>query len=308
MKRTGEFIAFGGIAALLHVAFFAIAPRSGSQSSGAGGNAMVTLQAADPTIADLVETWQRPVQTRPQLDTRLEDPTAATLAPTVPQFELATAPRAAIETRLREPEVDETLAVDTSTAPPPPEPEPEPAPEPKPEPEPVPDPAPEPEPVPEPQPAPEPTPAKPAKPAPKPEPAPADARKAEQNSAGVAGQRAAGSGASAQAGRSGGSDVATGNAGQSAKLKSIWGAKIRARIERRKRYPAGARGQGRVVVQLVVSRTGQLISHRVTKSSGTPAFDKAALQAITRAGKFPSAPKKLQVSQMTFNLQMTFSK
>ena len=96
--------------------------------------------------------------------------------------------------------------------------------------------------------------------------------------------------------------------GQQAKLQNIWGAKIRARIERRQRYPNGASGNGHVVVRLTVARSGQLLSHRIAKSSGNAAFDQAALRAVVRAGRFPSAPKTLDLQQLTFNLPMTFSK
>ncbi|MFW8637359.1 TonB family protein [Cribrihabitans pelagius] len=278
MKHAAEFTVFAGIAALIHIALFATAPGSGAQSSGAGGDAIVSVQAADATVAEMVEAWERPPQAEPQLETALAPPAQAPAAPAVPQFELAQAPRAAAQIAPARPEPAEAPQADT--APPPP---PEPVPEAKPEPKPRPRPRREPEPQPQ-------------------------VRQAEQTSAGRAEQRAAGSGGNAQAGRAGGAEAATARSGQQAKLQGIWGAKIRARIERRKRYPAGARGKGRVVVRLTVARSGQLLSHRIAKSSGNAALDQAALQAVARAGKFPAAPKKLNLSQLTFNLPMSFSK
>ncbi|ATG40420.1 TonB family protein [Phaeobacter piscinae] len=283
MKRAAELTVFAGIATVIHVALFASAPRSGAEASGGGSDAMVSVQAASATVAEMVETWERPPQTQPQIDTALTPPQTAPTAPVVPQFELAQAPSAARQIALAKPTPDDKLQLDTTPPPPPPPPQ-------KAEPQPDPDLRPR------------------AKPRPKQEPTPQTAQKAKQTSAGRAAQRAVGSGGGAQAGQAGRAAAATAQAGQQAKLKSIWGAKIRARVERRKRYPSGARGNGKVIVRITVARNGQLISHRIAKSSGNAALDQAALQAVARARKFPAAPKQLSLNQMTFNLPMTFSK
>ena len=227
----------------------------------------------------MVEAWERPPQTTPQLKAEPAQPLAVPAAPVVPQFELARAPRAAVQIALAAPAPADVPEADTAP-PPPPEQKPEPVAKPEPQP----------------------------RPRPKREPEPQQARKAQQASAGRAGQRAAGSGGGAQAGQASNSAAATAQAGQQARLQTVWGAKIRARIERRKRYPSGASGSGRTVVRLTVSRTGQLLNYRIAKSSGSAAFDQAALTAVARAGKFPAAPKKLGLSQLTFNLPMNFSK
>ena len=275
MKRAAELTVFAGIAALIHAALFAAAPRSGAQSSGAGGNALVSVQAADATMAEMVEAWQRPPQAMPQLQPDLTRPPAVPAAPAVPQFELAQAPRAAAQIALARPAPAQTVEVDTAP-PPPPEDKPEAAAKPEPQP----------------------------RPKPKRAPEPQQARQAAETSASRAGQRATGSGGGAQAGQAGGSAAATAQAGQRARLQAVW----RARIERRKRYPSGASGSGVAVVRITVSRSGQLLNSRIAKSSGSAVFDQAALQAVTRAGKFPSAPKKLSLSQLTFNLPMSFSR
>ncbi|MGR3760661.1 energy transducer TonB family protein [Roseobacteraceae bacterium NS-SX3] len=259
MKRAAELTAFTGLAVLIHLALFAAAPRSGAQSSG---ETAVSVRAADATVAEMVEAWERPPEARPQLDADLTPPPAPA-APSVPQFDLPRAPRAAAQLALAKPAPAGVPEADT--APPPRPPEPKPAPEAEPKPRPAPKRAPEP-------------------------------------------QQAAGSGGGKQAGQSGSSAAATAQAGKQAELRSIWGARIRARIERRKRYPAGTRGRGQVVVRLTVARSGRLLSHRIAKSSGTAAFDRAALQAVARAGKFPAAPKELGPGQFTFNLPMTFSR
>ncbi|WP_254604365.1 TonB family protein, partial [Leisingera sp. ANG59] len=129
-----------------------------------------------------------------------------------------------------------------------------------------------------------------------------------RNAAGQAGQRAAGAGGGAEAGQSGGARTATADPGREAKLRNVWGNKIRARIERRKRYPSGARGQAQVILRLTVARDGRLLDHRIAKSSGIAAFDQAALAAVARAGKFPPAPKKLQASQIRLSLPVSFTR
>ncbi|WP_027257569.1 energy transducer TonB [Leisingera aquimarina] len=278
MKRAVELTVFAGIAVLIHVALFARVPSSGAQSSGAGGTAMVSIQAAPDAVAEMAEAWEQPPQTSPRIAAQSVEPLPSANLPSLPHLALDQAPRAAAQIAILAPARADNLQIETAPPPPPP---------PKPR---------KPEPKPEPQ----------HKPAP--EPQPQQARKSEQTSAGRAEQRAAGSGGGAQAGQSGGAQAATAESGRRAKLRSIWGAKIRARVERRKRYPAGASGKGQVVVRLTVSRSGQLLSHRVARSSGIAAFDQAALQAVTRAGKFPSAPKKLQINQISFNLPMSFSK
>jgi periplasmic protein TonB len=201
----------------------------------------------------------------------------------MPQFDLAQAPRVAVLVALAEPEMKQVVEVDTAPPPPPPPPEPEPEPQPKP---------------------PASKPSAPKSPAPK----PPVAKTSQQTSAGRPAQRAAGSGGGAEAGVAGGASTATTSAGQTAKLKSIWGAKIRSRIERRKRYPSGQRGKGRVVLGITVAASGKLINYRVAKSSGVAGFDQAALKAVSRAGKFPSAPKQLGGKPFTFNLPMSFSR
>jgi protein TonB len=297
MKRAAEFTLFAGLAAFIHVSLFATAPQSGVQSSGAGGDARVSIKAASASLAEMVEAWERPtprVQLKnPDLTQPQTQPTTPPTTPKMPQFDLAQAPRVAVLVALAEPELKQVVEVDTAPPPPPP---------------PLPPPPPEPEPEPQPKPKPPEKPA-PKQPAPKPPaPKPPVAKTSQQTSAGRPAQRAAGSGGGAEAGVAGGASAATTSAGQKAKLQSIWGAKIRSRIERRKRYPSGQRGKGRVVLRITVAASGKLINYRVAKSSGVAGFDQAALKAVSRAGKFPSAPKQLGGKPFTFNLPMSFSR
>jgi protein TonB len=275
MKRAAELTLFAALAGVIHVALFARTPDSGIKSSGSGGDATVSIQAAPETIANMVETWEKPPETLPQPTLETSEPTPQAQAPVLPQFDLAQAPRAAVQVALFKPERSDSPEVD-STPPPPPPPKPQPKPEPKPEPEPA--PKPQPKPAPEPQPK---------------------AQQAAVTSAGRAEQKAAGSGGSAQAGQAGGSQTSTADAGRQAKLQTIWGAKIRTRIMRRM---PNSRDKGVVTVYLKVSRDGQLLSSRILKSSGNAKLDQLALTAVKRAGRLPKAPKKLAGAYSEFRL------
>ncbi len=334
MKRAFETTAFTGLACLILIGLFGLFPKTGAQSSGAGGEELISLQAAAATVVEMVETWERPPLTPQNVEIETLTPTEATPPPSL-QIELSQAPRAEIRLAVTQPlaedlpdlenlsaqpqppkfqpqqlaqltqprqtqsprlpsvtpsqpapvqplmpppELDRTSendpVVDTMTAAPPPEPKAQPKPAPR----------------------------------PKPQKQPETGLQAEQASARRAAQSAAGTGGGSQAGAAGASQTSSASAGQKAKLKTIWGSKIRARIERRKRYPKGANGNASVVVRLTIARDGTLLSYKIAKSSGIATFDQAAIRAVTRAGRFPAAPKKLADQKITVNLPINFSR
>lgn len=282
MKRMVELAVFVGVALAIHVVGFASKPPTGAESGGTGGDALISLAAAAPTVVEMVQTWETPPNLPDAVVPNMQaPPDTDTASITLPDIELNQAPRAQARMTLAQPTQTQTPDINTTpAAPPPPPPEVE---------------------------APK-APERPkTRPKPRPDP-PETAQKSDKASAGRAQQRAAGSGGNDQAGASGASATSTASAGRQAKLQSIWGAKIRSRIERRKRFPSGTKGTGRVSVRLTVSHSGQLVSYRISKSSGVNAFDQAALNAVSRAGRFPGAPKALTGAQHTFNLQMNFSR
>jgi protein TonB len=135
-----------------------------------------------------------------------------------------------------------------------------------------------------PPPVPEPTPKPKPKSRPKPQP-PADARPA---------QTASGTGNGTQAGNSGTAQAAIKDTARTASLLAEWGAKIGAKVQRRKAYPRDGRGAaGRVVLWLTVSPDGRLLNVSVRQSSGSPALDQAALRAVKSAGRFARAPSEV---------------
>jgi periplasmic protein TonB len=145
-------------------------------------------------------------------------------------------------------------------------------------------------------------------PTPKLRPGAKPAKRKQQASAGVAPQTSAGSGGSVQAGKREQARTATLSKGKQADLVSAWGARIRSRIEGRKRYPSGTRASGSVTLKLNVDRNGRLQGVSVRKSSGDAKLDGAAVAAARRAGRFPSAPKALTGPAFTFSLAIRFDR
>ena len=88
-------------------------------------------------------------------------------------------------------------------------------------------------------------------------------------------------------------------------LKASWGAEIAANIERRKR-PISGRETGTAVIRLSVATNGTLQSARITRSSGSPVIDNAALATVQRAGRLPQAPAGLDEPSYTFDLPIRF--
>lgn len=336
MRRSVEFVGFAGVAALVHLAFFAYAsPDDGADAGGVGGEAIVTLRGAPDSIAEVIEEWTRPPAThtpdvveQPRLITETvemaqlhidEAPAAkiktAALTTEAPEFkrpiipqaldlvkpEVARpqelqAPEVLQEAALKRPEMQDQplrpktqpqqLVLDQQIKTPTVETTPPPPPPPEPEPEPEPEPAPKPKVKPEPK--------------PKPKAKPSDRNKAA--SQGSVTQKAAGTGGTQQAGSSGISKVKALSKGKEAKLLTVWGSKIRTRIERRKKSPRGVKGGGTTHLNLRVSPAGQLLSVSVAKSSGNANLDQAALSAVKRAGKFPKAPKELGKQSYRFSI------
>jgi len=268
--RSGfEIAGFGGLPLALHVAVFGWSPGGTAGIEGAGDGGDARI-SLQAASADVAEMVAR-------FDAP-EVPVAALANPLpppefrVPQVELpALAP----------------LPAPDLAPPPPPKPEAEP-------------------------PAPEPPKAEAPKPAPKKEPKKEPPAKAKPRATGThdsAGQRAAGAGGGGVAGNNGTAQETVAGTGKVANLRAKWGATIRARIERAKRYPSAAgRAGGKVTVRLSVTRGGDLASVALATSSGNAALDAAALEAVRRAGRFPAAPKGLSEPAYAFSLTIRFSR
>ncbi|MCJ8333305.1 MAG: TonB C-terminal domain-containing protein, partial [Epibacterium sp.] len=134
-------------------------------------------------------------------------------------------------------------------------------------------------------------------------------REAEQVSGSRAAQQAAGSGGSKEAGNSTAAvTTSSESASKNTQLREIWGARIRNRILRAQRYPRRASGKAKVVIEITIAPSGQLLSHRLVRSSGEAVFDDAALRTITSIRRFPKAPRGYTGGQFRFNAPMTFNR
>jgi protein TonB len=244
-----EIALFGALSLALHGGLFLQFSGGGTDGAGDGGASVVTIAAADATLAALVAEWDRP-------------PDAATDAPT-PQ----PAP-SDVEATLRTPDAARIV----NGLPPAPLPLPDPAlaaPMPRTSAPPLPD----------------------TRPVPRPEPAQAERTAAAQPSAA---HRASGAGDGATAGQQATGSGTTLSPQRRATLQAEWAGAIQSRIARQQRYPAGNHGDGRVKVELVILRSGQLGQVTLAASSGRPALDDAALTAVRRAAPFPPAPDGLE--------------
>ncbi|MCK0149079.1 energy transducer TonB [Marivita sp. S6314] len=94
---------------------------------------------------------------------------------------------------------------------------------------------------------------------------------------------------------------------QLAQAQASWGAKIRSSVARAQRYPNGTRARGTVKLQISVSPAGRVVGVSVVQSSGDRRLDKAALAAVKRA-RLPRAPKGLTAASYRFNLPLSFKR
>ncbi len=322
MKRLAELVVFVALAAGVHLAF-ALQWSDGSESGGVGGTGMLSIEAASASVETMVARWEQPPQVA-DINPVADAPMQAGAPPPNPAPDLPVSRTAALSLPSI-PRADSPSRPDLSTpvamlpppaAPPqqmraPPPPTPAVRPEARPASRPVPAVRPElqqvmPEAAPTAQMS---TPERPNPPDQKPKAAQTPAKPAQTArpaSAGQAEQRAAGSGGQSHAGSSGAAQVATLSKGQKARLASIWGAKVRARIERRKVRPSG-RVSGTVHLKLTITRDGHVLGVTVIRSSGVAAIDKAALSSVTRAGRMPRAPKGLNDPSYGFRVPIEYN-
>ncbi|WP_416057262.1 energy transducer TonB family protein [Stenotrophomonas maltophilia] len=76
-----------------------------------------------------------------------------------------------------------------------------------------------------------------------------------------------------------------------------WEARLMARLQRYRYYPAAARArrqEGTAWVRVSVDRSGRLLLLRLEQSSGQPLLDEAALQTFRRAQPLPAPPDELK--------------
>lgn len=90
-----------------------------------------------------------------------------------------------------------------------------------------------------------------------------------------------------------------------------WDARVRARIEMMKRYPAQAASQNQqdeVRVLLTVDRSGRLLERRIAASRGFGLLNDAALDAVQRAAPFPKPPTEIAGDRIRLSVIVRFFK
>ncbi len=268
MKALVEGTLFLGVATALHVALWQGLPEGSAEGAGEGGSASLSVAGADTVLAAMVAEWERQPAT-PTTGTDAPTPPEPTMSP--PVIPGTPAPPSVVLA----PQPQPLPQVDAPAIPPPIPPIVETAPSAPPVTE---------SPRPVARRAEAPAPASPA-------PAVAPARRAE----------------GAGAGPTRGSRTAAETAGQGAAARQTalaeWGGQIRARIDRARPRAAG---RGQSVLSLTVARDGRLVAASVVGSSGQAALDRAALRAVTGAGRFPAAPVSLTEAQYHFRLPVRF--
>ena len=315
MKILLEYAVFVGVSVGAHVLVLSQPGGMGLPSGGEGGQEALTLAAMPANMGQLVDSWTRPpsltqlapvtappalpdtmpapdlpvLQAPPQAVAQpapLAAPLAAPQAP-VADAQPPIAPDLPAPPLPRSPELPAPSTATTATAPAAPTPVPLPAPT---------------------RPQMRPALAQPQARADAPPPPPPPQPQPPVASAPRAAQTAKGAGPAAEAGQSQDRAQQTG-AGRAAsqRLMAQWGGQVRAKIERKKRYPAGTRAAGKVILRLRLDAAGALHSVSVRRSSGDRALDQAALNAVTQA-RLPRAPKGLGVGLFTFDLPMSFNR
>ncbi|SFO42369.1 outer membrane transport energization protein TonB [Roseovarius lutimaris] len=283
MIRSGEFIVFIGIAALVHVGLFVQFGQTGVQSHGAAGQASVSLMASSTDIADRVAAWTRPVEAMQQMPEPLTPPdtpspqtlTAPALSPPKAERDMVAMPGQSHRVPALPGPTESLPQINTDTT--------------KPD---ILNHAPKTS----------------LRPKTRPEPSVTPTKPKTQTVAAASKKQTASDG---ETGQNAGNTQATQSASLSeASRKSLisqWGASIRNRIERRKRYPSGTSDSGTTVLRIAVSRPGRLNGVTIVRSSGSKTLDQAAIRAVKKA-RYPAAPTGLTAAQYNFNLPVSFTR
>jgi protein TonB len=89
-----------------------------------------------------------------------------------------------------------------------------------------------------------------------------------------------------------------------------WLAAVRARLEAAKRYPPAAlrrRDEGTATITIEVAHDGQVLSHALTRSSGSSLLDREALDLPERVSPLPAMPDTMAQSKVTLVIPVSFA-
>lgn len=99
------------------------------------------------------------------------------------------------------------------------------------------------------------------------------------------------------------------NAGAVASAMATYYQRVRAHLMRFHQYPAGANGQKGVVrLSFTLGRGGQVLSSRVSGSSGVAALDAQAAAMMRQAQPFPPMPPEITYATVPINIPVIFGR
>ncbi|PIT01233.1 energy transducer TonB [Bradyrhizobium nitroreducens] len=99
------------------------------------------------------------------------------------------------------------------------------------------------------------------------------------------------------------------SAGAVASAMATYYQRVRAHLMRFHQYPAGANGQKGVVrLSFTLGRGGQVLSSRVSGSSGFAALDAQAAAMMRQAQPFPAMPPEITYSTVPINIPVIFGR
>lgn len=271
--RFLEGLIFTSLAAGAHLSLWAVSPTfSGASGSDGGGNGPITIATASVEHTALAAAWQRPPVAEQTLAAAMDAPAAEDAARVAvdsisPAIPVPTA-LPLLVAPMPTPQAPTVPQIDTTSAAPP---------------------------------APTVT-----RPKARPTPPPTLARATPAAPAQT--EKAAGGGVRrAPADRADTSTLNAADVARSDALRAQWGAAIYAKVRRNMRYPANARATGTASLALQIASNGSLQNLRLTRSSGSAVLDRAALRAVSQAGRFDRAPKGLTGDVHRFSLSLTFT-
>lgn len=98
-----------------------------------------------------------------------------------------------------------------------------------------------------------------------------------------------------------------GNGATAQRIKAAWQKRLVAHLDRHKRYPGGDMHRtATVTVAFALDRTGHITASSVVKSSGSPAFDAAALAMMQRSDPVPAPPPVIADDGLSFIVPVVF--
>ena len=89
-----------------------------------------------------------------------------------------------------------------------------------------------------------------------------------------------------------------------------WQGRLIGQLQRAKRYPDAARSagqEGASIISFTMDRSGQVLSVRLVRSSGSAVLDEEAVALVHRAAPLPAPPAEIPGRTITLTVPIRFS-